>query len=149
MREHMTRTMPARRSPPTSRSYRRLLASKRQLPIRIGKSGNLGFANTVVIFDIGTINVDAFPTADRWGHARLSLHEIIGPRQYVASFKCDGSREFYSAAVELGQCLDISPPSPMHRSRTQLLINESDTPSNVATRVEMLLHRHSRHRIRW
>ena len=70
-----------------------------------------GSAYAVVIFDLGTRYLDCYPTADKGAtEARLALQDYIGPHQAVKSFQCDGAKELYKAAVELGLCPSTSRP---------------------------------------
>ena len=62
-------------------------------------------------FSTGTKYLDCYPTADKGAtEARLSLQGYIGPRQTVSSFQCDGAKELYKAAIELGLCPSTSRP---------------------------------------
>ena len=62
-------------------------------------------------FSTGTKYLDRYPTADKGAtEARLSLQGYIGPRQTVSSFQCDGAKELYKAAIELGLCPSTSRP---------------------------------------
>ena len=36
--------------------------------------------------------------------SRIALQSFLGPRTVVKTFQCDGARELYKAAVELGIC---------------------------------------------
>ena len=70
-----------------------------------------GSAYAVVVVDIGTRYLDCYPTADKGAtEARLSLQDFIGPRQTVSSCQCDGAKELYKAAVDLGLCPSTSRP---------------------------------------
>ena len=50
-------------------------------------------------------HVDSYPTRERRATgARLDLQVLIYPRQSVMPFQCDGSKELWIAAIELGLC---------------------------------------------
>ena len=78
---------------------------------RADSQGHDGTTNAVVIYDIATRYRDCFPTGDNDAiDARLALQQFIGPKANVHSFHCDGAKELYKAAVDLGMCLSTSRP---------------------------------------
>ena len=65
----------------------------------------------MVVLDLATRWRDCFPSAERDStQSRVALQSFIGPRTTVKTFQCDGAREFYKAAVDLGICPTISRP---------------------------------------
>ena len=70
-----------------------------------------GSRYAVVVYDLGASYRDCFPTGDRDAiDAILALQHFIGPRASVQSFHCDGAKEFFKAAVDLGLRLSTSRP---------------------------------------
>ena len=97
------------------------VTADRLAPNRTDPQGVEGSAYAVVIFDIGT-----YPTAAKGAtEARLSLQDYTGPRQTVSSLQCDGAKELYKAAVELG--LSQSHLDPTCHSPTRLRKGKVDT----------------------
>ena len=105
-----------------------------------------GSAYAVVIFGIGTRYLECYPPADKGAtEARLSLQDFIGPWQTVSSFPCDGAKELYRAAVDLGLC----PARHAHtfRSRIPLPSDKYGMSRKVPAHCSnsMVLHLHSGH----
>ena len=67
--------------------------------------GTAGEQYAMVVLDLGTRWRDCCPSAERDAtQSRLALQSFIGPRTTVKTFQCDGARELYKAAVDLGIC---------------------------------------------
>ena len=65
----------------------------------------------MVALDLATRWRDCFPSAERDStQSRVALQSFIGPRTTVKTFQCDGARELYKAAVDLGICPTTSRP---------------------------------------
>ena len=75
----------------------------------------------------------------------FSLQDFIGPRQTVSSFACDGAKELYRAAVDLGLC----PARHAHtfRSRIPLPSDKYGMSRKVPAHCSnsTVLHLHSGH----
>ena len=79
--------------------------------VRVDSQGHDGSKYAVVIYDIATRYRDCFPTGDKDAvDARLAWQQFIGPKATVQPFHCDGAKELYKAAVELGLCPSTSRP---------------------------------------
>ena len=73
--------------------------------------GAAGEQYAMVVLDLGTRWRDCYPSAERDAtQSRLALQSFIGPRTTVKTFQCDGARELYKAAVDLGICPTTSRP---------------------------------------
>ena len=80
----------------------------------------------MVVLDVGTRWRDCYPSAEKnTTESRIALQSFLGPRTVVKTFQCDGARELYKAAVELGICPTTS-ASTSH-SRTPSSSERYDT----------------------
>ena len=74
-------------------------------------TGTAGEQYAMVVLDLGTRWRDCYPSAERDAtQSRLALQSFIGPRTVVKTFQCDGAKELYKAAVDLGICPNTSRP---------------------------------------
>jgi hypothetical protein len=73
--------------------------------------GTHGERYAMVVLDQGTRWRDCFPSAEKdTTQSRIALQSFLGPRVTVNTFQCDGARELYKAAAELGICPTTSRP---------------------------------------
>ena len=73
--------------------------------------GTAGEKYAMVVLDIGTRWRGCYPFAERDStQSRVAPQSFIGPRAVVKTFQCDGARELYKAAVELGICPTTARP---------------------------------------